>query len=547
MARIKYAEGQAPKRNEHKGFTFQPNRYGQSILSSQKNDRWRNTRQTNRKYNLMTAVTNWRNLSQGTKTNWATFAATYPQPCKFPGSGNLSGYQLFIKRQQYLFLNYGISGEYMEAPFSEVLTLDPYTVTIDQTENCLDVTELYIKSFGIIPQVGNYVLLKVLPYAINSGQFFPIITQTVEILESFLDGLFVSLHLPANIKDIVFSVYLSKQVHESVVYSGTKTRYMGCFTTKTFLGLTDTPNSYVNQAGKKVVVREDEKGLEFVENSGGGLTCADLPDCPTIIGIVEQISDLEEDVQQVAENAITCADLPACPTIIAINANISNIIDALLATTANAIPAIKNGFLYNFFTAIDPRNIAPAGFRVATEADWNTLITYLGGTSSAGGHMKLNDLLYWLSISPGNDNSSKLSLKGSGYRFSDGSFYDRKNVGLYWTSTEASSVNAYCKYFGYSVNTAVTYQFAKIIGGAIRLIATSGNPTKCIGNDGRIYGTIQIGTQTWINQNLAETKFSTGEYIDGYSLAGYQHIYNTAWRNLTKAALCAFAGDISVV
>ncbi len=38
----------------------------------------------------------------------------------------------------------------------------------------------------------------------------------------------------------------------------------------TFLELLDTPNTYLNQAGKVVVVKSDESGLEFIANSSSG-------------------------------------------------------------------------------------------------------------------------------------------------------------------------------------------------------------------------------------------------------------------------------------
>ncbi|MGN6490354.1 MAG: fibrobacter succinogenes major paralogous domain-containing protein [Agriterribacter sp.] len=46
------------------------------------------------------------------------------------------------------------------------------------------------------------------------------------------------------------------------------------------------------------------------------------------------------------------------------------------------------GYLYNWHAMNDPRNIAPAGWHVATEAEWNILIKNLGGTSFAGGALK---------------------------------------------------------------------------------------------------------------------------------------------------------------
>jgi hypothetical protein len=49
----------------------------------------------------------------------------------------------------------------------------------------------------------------------------------------------------------------------------------------TFKELTDTPNDYANNAGKVVVVKQDESGLEFVANqSGGSTTFKELTDTP---------------------------------------------------------------------------------------------------------------------------------------------------------------------------------------------------------------------------------------------------------------------------
>jgi uncharacterized protein (TIGR02145 family) len=46
------------------------------------------------------------------------------------------------------------------------------------------------------------------------------------------------------------------------------------------------------------------------------------------------------------------------------------------------------GYLYNWFAINDPRNIAPAGWHVATEAEWNVLIKTLGGPYLAGDRLK---------------------------------------------------------------------------------------------------------------------------------------------------------------
>ena len=44
--------------------------------------------------------------------------------------------------------------------------------------------------------------------------------------------------------------------------------------------------------------------------------------------------------------------------------------------------------LYNWYAVNDTRGLAPQGWHVPSDAEWSTLITYLGGESIAGGKMK---------------------------------------------------------------------------------------------------------------------------------------------------------------
>ena len=130
MARIKYAPGEEPLRNEHQGFTFQPNHYGQSMLSSQKNDRRRGTLQKKRMQNLQKAVRFWRTMPAATQEAWNTFAATYPQASRRNPAQYLTGYQLFIRRNSYCFLNHGIESNFMEAPSMDEIFPDTFSYEI---------------------------------------------------------------------------------------------------------------------------------------------------------------------------------------------------------------------------------------------------------------------------------------------------------------------------------------------------------------------------------------------------------------------------------
>ncbi len=48
----------------------------------------------------------------------------------------------------------------------------------------------------------------------------------------------------------------------------------------------------------------------------------------------------------------------------------------------------SNYFLYNFWVIVDPRNVAPVGWRVPTESDWNELISFIGDKNIAGHKLK---------------------------------------------------------------------------------------------------------------------------------------------------------------
>jgi len=53
------------------------------------------------------------------------------------------------------------------------------------------------------------------------------------------------------------------------------------------------------------------------------------------------------------------------------------------------------GLLYNCYAVNDSRNLAPSGWHIATDAEWNILTTFLGGESIAGGKLKEIGTKHW--------------------------------------------------------------------------------------------------------------------------------------------------------
>ena len=106
----------------------------------------------------------------------------------------------------------------------------------------------------------------------------------------------------------------------------------------------------------------------------------------------------------------------------------------------NSANAAAYGRLYNLFAVKDSRNIAPAGWHVASYSEWQSMINYLGGGGIAGGRMKETGFNHWLSPNTGADNSSGFTAVGSGWRSS--SFAGLQQISLFWNSScSISSIN----------------------------------------------------------------------------------------------------------
>ncbi len=74
------------------------------------------------------------------------------------------------------------------------------------------------------------------------------------------------------------------------------------------------------------------------------------------------------------------------------------------------------GYLYNWYAVNDSRSIAPNGWHVPTDDEWNTLQNTLGGTM-AGGKLKETGTTHWDSPNTGATNKSRFTALPGGYRF----------------------------------------------------------------------------------------------------------------------------------
>jgi len=128
----------------------------------------------------------------------------------------------------------------------------------------------------------------------------------------------------------------------------------------------------------------------------------------------------------------------------------------------------KYGALYNWY-AVDTKKLAPEGWHVPTDAEWTTLINYLGGESTAGGKMKATT--GWNSPNTGASNSSGFSAFPSGYRYaSNGTFYYAGSGGDWWSRAADGSSDAWYRYLDYDSAEAGRYNGNRRNGFAVRCL-----------------------------------------------------------------------------
>ena len=156
-------------------------------------------------------------------------------------------------------------------------------------------------------------------------------------------------------------------------------------------------------------------------------------------------------------------------------------------TTAGAYAIYNNdivndvtyGKLYNWYTTVDSRGLCPAGWHVPSDCEWMYLEGSLGmsvtdqeivgwrGTSE-GGAMKATT--NWNSPNSGATNSSGFTAFPGGYRYYDGTYGVIGYYGLWWSSTEYDSTNAWNRGLGYTNSSVNRFNINKQDGFSVRCV-----------------------------------------------------------------------------
>jgi len=131
------------------------------------------------------------------------------------------------------------------------------------------------------------------------------------------------------------------------------------------------------------------------------------------------------------------------------------------------------GKLYNWYAVNDPRGLAPSGWHVPSDAEWDTLSTHLG--NNAGGKLKATGTIeagtgLWYAPNTGATNSSGFTcLPGGARYFFDGTFYGIGYRCYLWSSTENAS-GAFYRYLHSDSRQILKYSNTKQSGLSVRCL-----------------------------------------------------------------------------
>lgn len=102
----------------------------------------------------------------------------------------------------------------------------------------------------------------------------------------------------------------------------------------------------------------------------------------------------------------------------------------------------KYGKLYNWYAVSDIRGLAPAGWHIPSEKEWNVLMSSFKNVEFVGDLLKAKT--GWNRDGNGT-NESGFSALPAGFRYYHGGFSGLGNNTYYWTSTEVKTGVAVCR------------------------------------------------------------------------------------------------------
>ena len=131
------------------------------------------------------------------------------------------------------------------------------------------------------------------------------------------------------------------------------------------------------------------------------------------------------------------------------------------------------GALYNWYVVnpTNPKKLAPYGWHVATDADWNTLSTFVD--FAGGAELKEAGTAHWAPATPPNEwatNALGFSALPGGYRWLDGTFANAGYYGYWWTTAEGDASITGNRVMNNNSADLLVYHYQQRCGMSVRLV-----------------------------------------------------------------------------
>ncbi len=127
------------------------------------------------------------------------------------------------------------------------------------------------------------------------------------------------------------------------------------------------------------------------------------------------------------------------------------------------------GRLYTWYAAIDSRNLCPTGWHVPSLEEWQTLKSFLGGDSTAGGKLKQTGTTYWQAPNTGATNSTGFTGLPGGYRSQHGAYFGLHQSGWWWTTTDDAPL-AWGHSMHFNADSLINWGYYKSAGVSVRCL-----------------------------------------------------------------------------
>ena len=215
----------------------------------------------------------------------------------------------------------------------------------------------------------------------------------------------------------------------------------------------------------------------------------------------------------------------------------------------------KNGYLYNYPAVegdsskniVNP-NVDGGAWHIPTDTEFSELEVHLTDSlSGAGAKLKETGLTYWDNPNEGATDEVSFRARGNGLRkYKDSTFEAIKSVATWWTTTEdvpgsmfvwevnKDTEGLYQNF--YDINEGCGVRLVRPATAAELLYPDGAKVNDYIGNDGKYYKVVKIGTQVWIANNLCETLYDDGSPIPEVT-------DDALWIADTLGARCSYNND----